>query len=207
MCSTKHEMVFKHPTPWEEFLTTPFLLTIIGSSLIFFGITIQLLSTIFLKEFSLAADWMSFWGMVLTCFGGILYSMSTFVNQSILVSIGGFFLTIGLMLFTAYYAWEVSDVTEQLQNNDLTEYQNHIERRGILGVVAMCSIFVAIYFFVKKSLQKLVKPFFGPANYLLYGSLTFGAGAFCFFLTNISVIKGVDVSRTSWRLYYLRLQL
>mmetsp|Transcript_19249 Transcript_19249/g.32209 ORF Transcript_19249/g.32209 Transcript_19249/m.32209 type:complete len:220 (-) Transcript_19249:262-921(-) len=129
--------------------------------------------------------------MVVVCVGGIFYAMSTFVNSPILISIGGVFLTIGLALYAAFLAWQLNDVIEELSTDDPKKFETNSEDRAILGIVAMSVTLIGIVFFVIKAIQRNVKPYFGPANYNLYGSLLFGAGVFTYLLLNISFTEDV----------------
>lgn len=176
-------------------LETPFLLTLTGSSLISLGVFLLTLSAYFLPRNEKDNLWLSFWGMFVVCIGGCLYTVSTFVNSPILISIGGVFLTIGLVLFACYLMWQLHDVSEDLNVDDPKKYQDNIEERAVLGIVSMLVTLIGVSFFFIKAVQRMVKPYFGPANYNLFGSLAFGSGAFTYFLLNISFTETSDVRK------------
>jgi hypothetical protein len=64
-----------------------------------------------------------------------------------LLSLGGIFLTIGLVLYMAYLAWSLEDTYDTTLSDH--EASRQFERRSILGYVAMITVLVGIFFFVR----------------------------------------------------------
>jgi hypothetical protein len=184
----------------ELFLDTPFIITLTGSGLILCGVIILLIASFYLPRGEQDNIWMSFWGMVIVCCGGTLYAISTFVNSPIFISFGGVFLTTGLSLYTASLAWQLHDSVKDIHTQEMITNNNE-RRRGILGTIAMLITLFGIFFFVTKAIQRMVRPYFGPANYNLYGSLIFGAGAFSYLLLNISTTNRIKVKSVIERSY------
>jgi hypothetical protein len=119
---------------------------------------------------------------VAVSFGGLVYAVSTFVNSPILISVGAVFLTVGLVLYTCDLAWYLNDIMKDYHIDHPMKFKHRNQNRAILVVIAMITTLVGIFFLVKKAVDLIIRPYFGPANYNLYGSLSFGAGAFTFML-------------------------
>lgn len=182
---------------FTELFHRPYFLTWIGAWGIFLGATVLLISDLFLGNSPLHAAWTSLWGIIIVCIGGILYATSTFINSSILISIGASILSVGLLLFSTTLAWMTNDIRlhVNIESNHTDEYIDHTHKRGIITTVSMGLVMIGIVFFVIKSIQRLVKPYLGPANYNLYGATIFGIGALCYMILKINDIKGVKVGQ------------
>jgi uncharacterized membrane protein len=172
----------------------PYFSTWVGTWMIFLGSVVLLISNLFLRGAQLRSDWTSLFGIIIVTIGGALYSASTFINSPVLISVGGGFLTLGLLLFACTLAWRVQvDLSHDVYDKP-NRYHNETIQISITTIVAMLLILIAVLLLVTKSIQRLMKPVLGPANYMLYGATTFGIGAFCYFIIVIATLRGVDVS-------------
>jgi high-affinity Fe2+/Pb2+ permease len=177
-------------------INEPYFSTWIGVQLVFAGVIMLLIATLYLDRNENKADWTEVFGMMVVCTGGSMYAISTFVNSPIIVSIGGIFLTLGLGLFGAFLIWQLYDIETDLQIDDPKEFKTNTENRSILGVISMLTVLIGTGCFTYKAVQRMVKPYLGPANYNLFGSVLFGAGAFAYMLLLFRTIEGADVSNT-----------
>lgn len=108
-----------------------------------------------------------------------------------LISLAGFFLTIGLLIFSFVLAWDVQRILDHIMHNRPEEYRDQPNEIAIITVIAMSFVLVAVVLFIQKGIQRIIRPYFGPANYTMDGASIFGAGAICYLLLNIKHIDGV----------------
>ena len=181
-----------------ECLEKPFLSTLAGATFIFIGSIISLLASLFeIRDYDarFRGHWVTLWGVFIVTFGCYTYAFSSFINQPILISIGAFFLAIGLSLFFASQAWQIYDDYDNLITHiPSSRFANNYRNRAGLAIAASVTVLIGCSFFAIKGFQRFVKPYFGPVNYNLYGCLTFGAGTFSYMMLNINHQRDIDVS-------------
>jgi hypothetical protein len=167
------------------FVLRPFLLTYVGTWLILIGCLVLLISNLFLQKHYDESTWLSMWAAVTVTIGALLYAITSFINQQLLVCYGANILFVGLVLFTAALIWEVNDMRQNLRSEHPEKYRENLHSRANLSISAVCVIIFAVLCFARKGFQRIMRPYFGPRNYNPYGALIFGAGAFCYMIIQI----------------------